>query len=151
FLLALLPLRVAERTRYIEKETLEFPGTCDGVLDLDGVYEVSKRTQINLTRSCTLRGSSQTVIELAESASLLFVNRNHGNGADVTLEGKLQFTVAAHAALSGPCLKVVGNVTIATDELAMARCSGKGSIYVTKDLQIRGNARIVDSYSSDDG
>ncbi|CAE7875868.1 pmpB [Symbiodinium sp. KB8] len=151
FLLALLPLRLAERTRYIEKETLEFPGTCDGVLDLDGVYEVSKRTQINVTRSCTLRGSSQTVIELAESASLLFVNRNHGNSADVTLEGKLQFTVAAHAALSGPCLKVVGNVTIATDELAMARCSGKGSIYVTKDLQIRGNARIVDSYSSDDG
>ena len=33
----------------------------------------------------------------------------------------------------------------------LARCSGKGSIYVTKDLQIRGNARIVDSYSSDDG
>ena len=91
-------------------------------------------------------------------------------------EGHLQFTMAANAALSSkPCLKVVGNLTIATDELVMARpvcltnlnscagsgceiessparCSGEGSIFVTQgNLQIRGNAQIVDSYSSDDG
>eukprot|EP00439_Symbiodinium_sp_Y106_P022971 s939_g2.t2 len=153
FLLALLPLRLAERTRYIEKETLEFPKSCDGgVLDLDGVYELSKETRIQVAQSCTLRGSSQTVIELAENASLFFVNPGHGV-ADVTLEGHLQFTMAANAALSSkPCLKVVGNLTIATDELVMARCSGEGSIFVTQgNLQIRGNAQIVDSYSSDDG
>ncbi|CAE7353253.1 CCR4 [Symbiodinium sp. CCMP2592] len=149
FLLALLPLRLAERTRYVEKEALEFPTTCDGgVLDLDGAYEVSKFTRINVAKSCILRGSSQTVIEMQENASLLFVT---ANDADVTLEGHLQFTVAAHAALSDPCLKVVGNLTIATDELSIARCSGEGSIYVTKDLQIRGNGQIVDSYSSNSG
>ncbi|CAE7518265.1 CCR4 [Symbiodinium natans] len=139
FLLAALPLPLAERTRFIANEGLEFPQSCEsGLLELNGIYEISAR--VKFEKSCTLRGSPGTSIELAQQLLVL---------GDLTLEGHLQITASAEN--DDTCLVVpTGILTIATDELVISRCTSFGSI-TAQNLHIRGHMQILDSYSARDG